>query len=176
MDRPLHVFEFLQGMMIQFRRTVSLQWKPSRCQGARLFTFTISWYCLAIVSKWGSTPWYSRSRVTCQWRVSSIIITKVAFRLTRRPRLYKKSAAADIKMYRWRKNYWIDQQCSERVTMLVIHMACPCLTGIDGKGNKLGPSFRIFPSLYGNSILRCSQCTDEFYSWLLTADELVHNI
>ena len=27
-------------------------------------TFTISWYCLAITSKWGSTPWYSRSRET----------------------------------------------------------------------------------------------------------------
>lgn len=26
------------------------------------FTFTMSWYCLAISSKWGSTPWYSRRR------------------------------------------------------------------------------------------------------------------
>ena len=64
-NRSLHIFQFL----------LSETYIRESFQCKSIFTFTMSWYCLAIVSKWGSTPWYSCRRETL-WhfeRIRSVI-------------------------------------------------------------------------------------------------------
>jgi hypothetical protein len=63
MDRPLHALQFLQFKSGYQKDTSRNDIYGVVVKGVSV-TFTISWYCLAITSKCGSTPWYSRSRET----------------------------------------------------------------------------------------------------------------